>query len=122
MTPSLPFSFKDVRVLVTGAGSATGIGFSSAKLLAQLGASVYLVEHSNRVNERAHDLKELGYVAYASNGDLGDQIFVENLLPEVVASLGGIDVVINNAGMTSSTSPAKSSGESGSIDEITLDG
>ena len=117
-----PFSFNGVRVLVTGAGSATGIGFASAKLLAQQGASVYLVGRTDRVASRARELKELGHVAHALHGDLGDATFVAELIPQVVASLGGIDVLVNNAGMTSVQRSAQDLGEDGSIDELTLDG
>jgi 3-oxoacyl-[acyl-carrier protein] reductase len=117
-----PFSFNGVRVLLTGAGSATGIGFASAKLLAQQGASVYLVGHTDRVASRARELKELGHVAHASHGDLGHATFVAELIPHVVASLGGIDVLVNNAGMTSVQRSAHDLGEVGSIDELTLDG
>jgi 3-oxoacyl-[acyl-carrier protein] reductase len=118
-----PFSFEGVRVLITGAGSATGIGFASAKLLAQQGALVYLVGHSDRVLARARELSELGYTAHATHGDLCDSKFVINcLIPQVVERLGGMDVLVNNAGMTSVQSNSQEAGEVGSIDELTLDG
>jgi 3-oxoacyl-[acyl-carrier protein] reductase len=91
-------------------------------MLAQQGASVYLVGRTDRVTSRARELKELGHVAHASHGDLGDATFVAELIPHVVATLGGIDVLVNNAGMTSVQSGAHDLGEVGSIDELTLEG
>ena len=92
-----PFSFNGVRTLITGAGSATGIGFASAKLLAQQGASVYLVGRTDRVTARARELKELGHVAHASHGDLGDATFVAELIPHVVATLDRKSTRLNSS-------------------------
>ncbi|HZK60294.1 MAG TPA: short-chain dehydrogenase, partial [Cryobacterium sp.] len=46
--------------LVTGAGSATGIGFAAARMLGELGARVVLTGTTGRVNERVAELLELG--------------------------------------------------------------
>ena len=117
-----PFSFQGVRALITGAGSASGIGFASAQLLAQQGAAVFLVGHSDRVISRAMELRELGYVAHATHGDLTDPVFVDSLMSEVISRLGGIDVLVNNAGMTSAKNSAQDNGETGSLENMSLDG
>ncbi len=92
------------RALITGAGSATGIGFAAARALHELGASVILVATSDRIHERAAELQGVGIVA-----DLTDEGEVSGLPDEV-------DVLVNNAGMTSLGGPA----ESGSLSAMSL--
>lgn len=82
--------------LVTGAGSEHGIGFASARLLASCGAEVVLTATSERVHDRA---AELGHGARGVIADLTDADDVERL----VRTCGEIDVLVNNAGMTSVT-------------------
>jgi 3-oxoacyl-[acyl-carrier protein] reductase len=86
--------------LVTGAGSPGGIGFACATALAQLGATVGVAATSERIHERA---SELGGASRGFVGDLTDPEHVERLVAEVEHSLGAIDVLVNNAGMTSVT-------------------
>ena len=59
MTP--PFNLSGSKALITGAGSPTGIGFASAKLLCQMGASVYITGASDRLNDRVSELQEQGF-------------------------------------------------------------
>jgi 3-oxoacyl-[acyl-carrier protein] reductase len=82
--------------LVTGAGSERGIGFASARLLAGCGARVVVTATSDRVHERA---RELGGEAIAVVADLTVAADVDRL----VGASGPIDVLVNNAGMTSVT-------------------
>lgn len=91
------FSLIGKTALVTGAGSRTGIGFSTAKALKQLGAEVTITATSERVLERG---KELGVTAFTA--DLTD----ENQVREKLAVIRELDILINNAGMTSVTAPA----------------
>lgn len=76
--------------LVTGAGSAEGIGYASAQALAALGARVVLVATTDRVHDRARTLDGLGLVA-----DLTD----EEQVRRVADAAGPVDVLVNNAGM-----------------------
>lgn len=108
------FDLTGRRFLVTGAGSSQGIGFASARALKGLGASVFLTSLSPRAIERASELSAFGAIA-----DLTDAEEVSILVETAVATLGSLDGVINNAGMTSVVSRAK--GEFGSIDSISLD-
>lgn len=87
--------------LVTGAGSERGIGFASARLLAACGARVVVTATSERVHERA---RELGGAAEAVIADLTNAADVERL----VRTCDQIDVLVNNAGMTSVTSGTES--------------
>jgi 3-oxoacyl-[acyl-carrier protein] reductase len=88
--------------LVTGAGSPHGIGFAAARLLGELGAAVVLSATSDRVHERA---RELGATAVV--GDLTEPSQVATL----AAAAGPVDVLVNNAGMTSVNAP----GETGTL-------
>ena len=51
------FSFENQVCLITGAGSPTGIGFATAKDLGLLGGKIYMIATSNRIFERANELK-----------------------------------------------------------------
>jgi 3-oxoacyl-[acyl-carrier protein] reductase len=76
--------------LVTGAGSPDGIGFAAAKLLAQRGHDVAITSTTERIHDRARELGARGFVA-----DLTDWAQCERLVAEV----GRVDVLVNNAGM-----------------------
>ena len=47
-----PFGLEDRHALVTGCGSAQGIGFASARLLARLGARVSITSTTERIHAR----------------------------------------------------------------------
>jgi 3-oxoacyl-[acyl-carrier protein] reductase len=85
--------------LVTGAGNPEGIGFAAAGLLRALGANVVVSATSDRIHERA---RELGATAVV--GDLTEPADVAAL----AAAAGPVDVLVNNAGMTSVTAPGES--------------
>jgi 3-oxoacyl-[acyl-carrier protein] reductase len=76
--------------LVTGAGSPDGIGFAAAKLLRERGHEVAVTSTTERIHDRARELGARGFVA-----DLTDWAQCERL----VAGVGRVDVLVNNAGM-----------------------
>jgi 3-oxoacyl-[acyl-carrier protein] reductase len=78
------------NALVTGAGSAEGIGFATARLLAARGMRVTITSTTERIHERAAELGVRGVVA-----DLTDWDDAQRL----VAESGRLDVLVNNAGM-----------------------
>lgn len=88
------------RALVTGAGR--GIGREIALELARAGASVVLI---NRSAERGaavqKEIVELGGTAWALQGDVSDRETAEQLVEQALEQAGGIDLLINNAGVTS---------------------
>jgi 3-oxoacyl-[acyl-carrier protein] reductase len=106
--PALPgaFSLAGQVALVTGAGSADGIGFATARLLATLGAAVAVGATSPRAHERAAELREAGARALGVVADLTDETEVQRAVEEVRSALGDPTILVNNAGMTSTTSPA----------------
>jgi 3-oxoacyl-[acyl-carrier protein] reductase len=103
----LPASFDLTgRVaIVTGAGSPTGIGYSAALHLGMLGAAVVVGATSDRAHERAAELVEAGVVAEGFVGDLTDPAAAEALVAVASERHGRLDVVVNNAGMVSTTDP-----------------
>ena len=107
MIPAL-FSLKERVALVTGAGSPSGIGFASARLLGELGAKVMLTSTTDRISARAAELGGLGIEAHASYGDLTDETYVAALVDETIETFGGLDILVNNAGMTSVANPGES--------------
>jgi NAD(P)-dependent dehydrogenase (short-subunit alcohol dehydrogenase family) len=84
--------------LVTGADS--GIGRAVAALFAREGADIailYLCEHDDAA-ETKMIVEAEGRKAIAIAGDLGDKVFCDKAVAEVVKKLGGLDILINNAG------------------------
>jgi 3-oxoacyl-[acyl-carrier protein] reductase len=93
----------DGRVaLVTGCGSAGGIGFACARALKAAGAKVAITATSERIFERA---AELG--VFAAKADLTDAAQVARLFADVTAALGPVAVLVNNAGMVQTGKSAK---------------
>jgi 3-oxoacyl-[acyl-carrier protein] reductase len=54
-------NFSGKVALVTGAGSPRGIGFATARLLAQQGAKVAIASTTQRIEDRAHELSAQGH-------------------------------------------------------------
>jgi len=86
--------------LVTGAGSAGGIGFACAEALVVAGARVAVAATSDRIHQRA---AELGAGAQGFIADLTVPAEATRLVSEVTAQVGPIELLVNNAGMTSVT-------------------
>jgi len=87
--------------LVTGAGAPDGIGFAIATRLRLAGASVAIVSTTKRIHERAEEIGAIGFVA-----DLANEAEVGGLADAVAEAIGEVDILINNAGLTSKTDPA----------------
>jgi len=84
--------------LITGADS--GIGRAVAALFAREGADIaifYLCEHDDAAKTK-EIVETEGRKAVTIAGDLGDKDFCLSAVQEVIAKLGGIDILINNAG------------------------
>ncbi len=84
--------------LITGADS--GIGRAVAALFAREGADIaisYLCEHDDAQMTREIVQGE-GRRALLLPGDIGDKDVAEKIVAETVRELGGLDVLVNNAG------------------------
>ena len=84
--------------VVTGAGSTSGIGYAAAEALARHGHRVVLVSTTERILERAADLRAAGHDAHGCVADLTVEADVAQL-QAFVESLGEVTVLVNNAGM-----------------------
>ena len=87
--------------LVTGAGGPNGIGFATARILAREGASLAIASTTDRIHDRAAELREAGADAAGFVADLTDREQVRRLVDEVTGRSGRIDILVNNAGMVS---------------------
>lgn len=91
--------FSGQVCLVTGAGSEAGIGFNTARILGDLGGKIAIVATTDRIFKRVDELKKMGIEAKGYIADLMDRSAVKVLLEEVAGDFGGVDVLVNNAGM-----------------------
>lgn len=83
------------NVIVTGAG--TGIGRACALAMAREGARLALV---GRRKEKLQDLaKEIGNSAIPIAADVSKKADIESLVKRTVEEFGGINALLNNAGM-----------------------
>ena len=58
--------------VVTGAGSAAGIGYATARLLAGQGARLVITSTTSRINDRAGELRAAGATVTTARADLTD--------------------------------------------------
>ena len=97
--PSL-LSLKSKCAIVTGA--AQGFGAAIALRLAEAGAKVIIADRNeNGAKQKAADLSSLGYDVSPMQVDIYDAPAVTDLVQSVVSENGGIDVLVNNAGIFS---------------------
>jgi len=90
------------RALVTG--GASGIGLACVEALAELGARVVIADLSEATIETARAvLREKGYACEGVVMDVTDSARVTRIADE----LGAIDVLVNNAGIARSETPAE---------------
>jgi 2-dehydro-3-deoxy-D-gluconate 5-dehydrogenase len=97
------FRLDGLNALVTGA--ATGIGYAIAEALAEAGSNVACHGNQRAPAAICGRVRELGCKAVALSGDLTRRETPQNLIESTIAELGGIDLLINNAG-TIRRSPA----------------
>ena len=72
--------FNHQVCLITGAGSETGIGFSTAEIIGQLGGKIALISTTDRIQKRVQELEHLGIDARGYVADLMDRNQVEKVI------------------------------------------
>jgi 7-alpha-hydroxysteroid dehydrogenase len=98
-----PRSLEGKVALVTGSGR--GIGAGMARAFAEAGAAVALTARTSaEIEAVAAEIRAGGGRAIAVQADLTDVAQLPGLIERTVAELGGLDVLVNNAG--GATSPA----------------
>ncbi len=100
MTEEQSYSMKGKRVLVSGSG--TGIGTGVALAFAQRGADVvFHYSHSEAgAVKGAEQARAMGVKSEAFGADFNDIDQVHGLAGKAIDFLGGVDVLVNNAGIT----------------------
>ncbi|HVF62653.1 MAG TPA: SDR family oxidoreductase [Casimicrobiaceae bacterium] len=98
----MDLAIKGLRVLVTA--GAAGIGLATARAFAREGARVHLCD----VDERALEgLSGQLPGATISRCDVADPKAVDRMFDEASRALGGLDTMVNNAGIAGPTAPCE---------------
>jgi NAD(P)-dependent dehydrogenase (short-subunit alcohol dehydrogenase family) len=96
----MELGIKGLRVLVTA--GATGIGSEVARAFVAEGAKVHVCDIDAKALSA---LKRSDPKIRQSVADVADRGAVERLLKDAVKALGGLDVLVNNAGIAGPTGP-----------------
>jgi len=90
------FDLSEKTALVTGATG--GIGAAISRAFHEAGATVAI---SGRQSKKLESLaKELGERVYVLPCDLADRAAVAKLIDQAIAKMGGLSILVNNAGLT----------------------
>src|SRR6516162_6564024 len=113
------FDLSGRVAVVTGAGSPDGIGSATARMLAELGASVMISATTARIRDRASELCDAGFDVAGFAADLTDAAAAPRLVAAALERWDRLDIVVNNAGMISAAVPVFESGTVESMDLVT---
>lgn len=91
-------SLQGKVAVVTGAGA--GLGKAEALALARAGADVVVNDLPGAAEETIAEIEALGRRAVAAPGDVGEADTARAMVAAAVDQLGGLDIVVNNAGVT----------------------
>ena len=85
-------------------GGTSGIGLTIAKGLAQAGANVIATgRRANLVEAAAEEIRKAGVKSLALSCDVGDTGSIEAVLEGAKREWGGVDILVNSAGITKRT-------------------
>ncbi|TPV79704.1 SDR family oxidoreductase [Klebsiella pneumoniae] len=88
---------KDKVAIITGAASARGLGFATAKLFAENGAKVVIIDLNGEASKTAAAALGEGHLGLAAN--VADEVQVQAAIEQILAKYGRVDVLVNNAGI-----------------------
>lgn len=93
-------TLKNHIALVTGASGA--IGSATAKLLASLGADIYVHYHKNieQALKTVREIEALGQKAYLIPADVSSHHQVKGMFETIKEKTGALDILVNNAGIS----------------------
>jgi NAD(P)-dependent dehydrogenase (short-subunit alcohol dehydrogenase family) len=89
---------KGQTAAISGAASVRGIGLATAKLFAEHGARVAILDIDGKAAESAAASLGSGHIGIAC--DVVDRASCENARDTVLAEFGSLDILVNNAGVT----------------------
>lgn len=92
---------KDKTVIVTG--GAKGIGKAIALKFAGEGANIVLNYRSTSPEEVKTEIEEMGVKCLTVQADVSRAEEAQKLVDAAIAEFGGVDVLVNNAGITRDT-------------------
>ena len=100
-----PRALEGRRALITGGGA--GIGQGIARELARQGASVaiHYAHSADGAREACMEITSAGGRATILRGDLSQVADCRRVVDEAAAELGGLDVLVNNSGVTKTRDP-----------------
>lgn len=90
------------KVLITAA--ASGIGLEIARAFSSAGATVFITDINTKAIEAAKQEIPGLLSALCDNSKRSD---IEKMVPAAVEALGGLDVLVNNAGISGPTAPVE---------------
>ncbi len=84
---------------ITGVAKEDSIGFATARVCGEEGAALAIVDIAEKCADCAASLESMGFTASSHVADLTKADQVARAVDEALAAHGGIDVLVNNAGM-----------------------
>jgi len=99
---SIPVSLEGKVAIVTGAAGERGVGRSIALTFAEAGADVAICDEVVDIYDRnlgavAEEISKLGRRSLAIRADVSKKSDVDSMVQQVVAELGPVDILVNNA-------------------------
>lgn len=89
---------QNKKSIVTGA--SRGIGLAVARELASRGSDVAMISRSGCDGQAESIAQEFGVRVFSYACDVGDSAQVQATFSKAIEDLGGVDVLVNNAGIT----------------------
>ncbi|AUQ25071.1 SDR family NAD(P)-dependent oxidoreductase [Dickeya zeae] len=89
---------KDKVAIITGAASPRGLGFATAKLFAENGANVVILDLDEKASKDAAAMLGTQHLGVAAN--VSNEQQVNAAIEQVLGKYGRVDILVNNAGIT----------------------
>jgi NAD(P)-dependent dehydrogenase (short-subunit alcohol dehydrogenase family) len=110
---------EDKVALITG--PATGIGNAVARLFAEHGASLLLIDRNQPPNEKtAAELERAGAKVRVVGLDLRNRTGIDAAVADALESFGSIDILVNKAGIYPRKAFLETSGKIVNISSVTF--
>ncbi|WP_023639989.1 SDR family NAD(P)-dependent oxidoreductase [Dickeya zeae] len=89
---------KDKVAIITGAASPRGLGFATAKLFAENGANVVILDLDEKASKDAAAMLGTQHLGVAAN--VSNEQQVNAAIEQVLGKYDRVDILVNNAGIT----------------------